>query len=78
MLKSKNVEYEKSLLFTTMPEFIEEYNNSIPESFPQASAELLRKFQATHPNYFSDNREKWSISKHRKHIMDWLPSRSIE
>ncbi|MDA1334642.1 MAG: hypothetical protein O2794_01335 [bacterium] len=77
MAHSKNVEYEESLVYTTLPIFMELYNQSIPDSFPQASTIILNKFKASHPNLFKDGGDLWSTSKHRKQLMDWLPSNMI-
>lgn len=54
---------------------MESYNKSIPVSFPHASLKTLKKFQVTHPILFKHG-DEWSIDKHRKRLMDWLPSYS--
>ncbi|OGZ08165.1 MAG: hypothetical protein A3D65_03420 [Candidatus Lloydbacteria bacterium RIFCSPHIGHO2_02_FULL_50_13] len=54
---------------------MESYNKSIPAEFPRASVKSLKRFQAMHPGLFKNGNE-WSIDKHRKKLMDWLPSYS--
>ncbi len=58
---------------TSLVVFMESYNKSIPVSFPQASVKILKKFQALHPILFR-HADEWSIDRHRKRVMDWLPS----
>ncbi|MCI0542424.1 hypothetical protein L0Y69_01560 [bacterium] len=72
-MKTKNAEYEQSLVRTTLVVFMEEYNRNIPESFPRATVLLLEKFQTAHPMLFK-NGGKWSHAEHRKKLMDWLPA----
>lgn len=72
-MKRKNDPLEKNLLYTTAEAFLENYNKSIPASFPQAAADALIKFQAANPSLFKKN-NMWSIDRHRKRLMDWLSS----
>jgi hypothetical protein len=53
--------------------FLDYYNKNIPESYPHATVESLKKFRSLYPALFQNN-EEWSIDKHRKKLMDWLPS----
>ncbi len=71
----KNNELELNLIRTPLLIFMESYNKSIPISFPHASVKILKRFQALHPVLFKHSNE-WSIEKHRKRVMDWLPSYS--
>lgn len=64
---------EKNQAMTSIASFLEAYNKSVPEGFPRATPAMLRKFQAAHASLFK-NPEQWSIEKHRKKLMDWLPS----
>ncbi len=73
MARSKNIEFEQNQIVTPLPIFIASYNSSLPAGFPRASAKMLKKFQATHPSLFK-NVDQWSITKHRKKLMDWLSS----
>ena len=73
MLGKKNRDLEINQVSTTMAVFMETYNKSIPDSFPTVSVQILKKFQALHPILFKNN-DEWSIDKHRKKLMDWLPS----
>lgn len=73
MLGKKNRELEVNQVPTTMAVFMETYNKSIPSGFPAASMPALKKFQALHPILFKKG-DEWSIDKHRKKLMDWLPS----
>jgi len=52
---------------------MEAYNKCIPAGFPRASVKALKQFQAVHSILFK-NGDEWSIDKHRKKLMDWLPS----
>lgn len=58
---------------TLLLAFMESYNRSIPAHFPHPSVKLLRAFQELHPMLFK-NSDEWSIDRHRKRVMDWLPS----
>lgn len=73
MIRKKNNDLEINQITTTLPIFMETYNKSIPPSFPSASIPVLKKFQTLHPALFK-NTDEWSIDKHRKKLMDWLPS----
>ena len=69
----KNKELEVNQIKTSLLVFMESYNKSIPVSFPLVSIKMLKKFQTLHPVLFK-NSDEWSIDKHRKKVMDWLPS----
>ena len=58
---------------TSLAVFMESYNQSVPLGFPRPSIQVLKAFQVLHPALFK-NTDEWSIDKHRKRIMDWLPS----
>jgi hypothetical protein len=62
-----------NLVGFSLPLFLEYYNKNIPASFPKASVKALVKFKATYPGLFRENAE-WTIDKHRKRLMDWMPS----
>ena len=66
-------EQEKNFVETTLGAFVEYYNQNIPESFPQATEAALLQFQETHAVLF-DDKKTWTIDKHRRRLMDWLPS----
>jgi hypothetical protein len=57
----------------TLEGFAEYYNKNIPASFPRATKEALKQFQTTFPNLFAESKT-WTIDKHRRRLMDWLPS----
>ncbi len=65
--------YKVNLTATSLAAFMQTYNKSVPVGFPHPSARILKAFQAQHPALFKNTNE-WSIDKHRKRIMDWLPS----
>lgn len=71
-MKRKDPQLELNKLRTTIDVFIKAYNQTLPQGFPVASASTLRKFQEAYPLLFKDKAE-WSIEKHRKKLMDWLP-----
>ena len=58
---------------TSLADFMESYNKSIPGGFPRPSPKLLKTFQELHPMLFKHG-DEWSIDKHRKRLMDWLVS----
>ena len=72
-MRTRNLELEQNQATTSLVVFMEDYNKKIPAGFPQASIKTLKKFQITHPILFK-NGDEWSIIKHRKKLMDWLPS----
>jgi len=74
MAKRRDLVLEGNQEMTTLGAFLESYNKSIPAGFSQASSEDLKDFQKLHPTLFK-NKDEWSIEKHRKRLMDWLPAR---
>ncbi|KKU29164.1 hypothetical protein A3I36_00395 [Candidatus Giovannonibacteria bacterium RIFCSPLOWO2_02_FULL_45_28] len=73
MVKRRDPVLEQNKTIVTLADFLTAYNKSSPEGFPRATAAVLRKFQAVHPTLFKHG-DNWSIEKHRKKLMDWLPS----
>ena len=71
MARTKDPQYELNQAFTSRAVFMDSYNKIAPLGFPRATADLLKKFQITHPTLFK-NGDCWSIVKHRKRLMDWL------
>ncbi|HEY4486164.1 MAG TPA: hypothetical protein VJB70_00310 [Candidatus Paceibacterota bacterium] len=59
----------------TISEFLASFNKNMPESFPRASAVLLKKFKEAHPALFKRG-DSWSLDQHRKKLIDWLPRHS--
>lgn len=72
-MKVKNNEPGPNQVLTPPSVFMESYNKGIPDNFPHASIKTLKQFQALHPALFKRG-DEWSIDKHRKKLMDWLPS----
>ena len=64
-------ELNESLI--TLAAFLESYNQNIPVSFPRATVTTLKKFQETHPMLFRQ-KDAWSVTRHRKRLIDWLSS----
>lgn len=60
----------------SLGDFLKSYNQNMPESFPRASAALLKKFKDSHPLLFKHG-NLWSLDEHRKKIMDWIPLNGI-
>jgi hypothetical protein len=56
----------------TTAEFLESYNKNMPESYPRASLDLLKKFKDAHESLFKSG-DSWSLDQHRKRLIDWLP-----
>lgn len=76
-MKRKDPVLEQNKAIVTLADFLAAYNKSAPDGYPRATPAALRKFQAAHPGLFSakgGNHDNWSIEKHRKKLMDWLPS----
>lgn len=72
----KYIEDNLNEMRITSSEFLESYNKNMPSGFPHASPVLLKKFKAEYPMLFKRD-DLWSLDKHRKKLMDWLP-RNIE
>jgi len=73
MAKRRDYELEANQTATSLSVFMETYNRTLPASFTPASVTALKKFQSLHPSLFK-NSEEWSIEKHRKKLLEWLPS----
>jgi hypothetical protein len=71
-MKSYKEEAAVSQIQVSLLDFLKSYNKNIPENFPRASADLLRKFKESHPSFFKHG-DLWSLDEHRKKIIDWLP-----
>ncbi len=74
MIRKKDV-LRQNQIGTPLLIFMASYNASIPVDFPHPSAKILKAFQALHPTLFKHG-DEWSIDKHRKRLMDWLPSQT--
>ncbi len=72
-MRTKNIELERNQIKTSISDFLESYNKSVPISFPRASMKILKQFQVLHPILFKHG-DEWSIDRHRKRVMDWIPS----
>ena len=77
MAKQKNLEYKRNQEMTTSSSFLESFNKGMPVAFLQATENDLKRFQEAHPMLFKHS-NAWSIDKHRKKLMDWLPSHRNE
>ena len=75
MIARKTDPLKLNQIGTTLLSFMESYNKSIPVGFPRISEQLLKIFQTLHPVLFKRG-DEWSIDRHRKKVMDWLPSQS--
>ncbi len=71
-VKFSNKQAEDAQLPIPLSEFLVSYNQTIPANFPAASVALLTKFKETHTELFKEG-DLWSLDKHRKKIIDWLP-----
>jgi hypothetical protein len=56
----------------SISDFMVSFNKNMPEGFPRVSLALLKKFQAAHEMLFK-NGDLWSLERHRKKLIDWLP-----
>lgn len=73
MIGKKNIKPDPNFTKVSLMVFIDYYNQHIPEGFPKASEAILNKFKETHSSLFSGD-NNWTIDKHRKKLMDWIPS----
>lgn len=60
----------------TTAEFLESYNQNMPEGYPNASLALLKQFKEKHTALFKGD-GLWTLDQHRKRLIDWLRSLSI-
>jgi hypothetical protein len=74
MKGKKNINAEFNEAYTTISVFIEYYNKNVPSIYPKATEDSLAAFRVAYPGLFEKGGDKWSIDKHRKRLMDWLPS----
>ena len=70
-MKKKDEAYEFSKTKTILSVFLKTYNKSIPKDFPRASVANMEKFRSIYPTLFK-HRNLWSITEHRKKLIDWL------
>lgn len=72
LMKRIDLDRERSEKKLTLKEFLASYNQDLPPGYPRASAAYLADFIGTHPELFKE-KNVWSLDKHRKRVMDWLP-----
>lgn len=56
----------------TEAEFMESFNQNMPDGYPHVTLEILARFRAAHPSLFTD-KNAWSLDRHRKRMIEWLP-----
>ncbi len=66
-------EQEVNFVEMSLDEFKTYYNENTPLAMPRATKESLLEFQVTHDSLFEKS-GLWTIDKHRRRVMDWLPS----
>jgi hypothetical protein len=71
-IKLPDLVLERSLREHSMADFLLLYNQSVPETFPQATEPALLEFKKDNASLFKGS-NSWSPDKHRKKCMDWLP-----
>ena len=76
MKDTKHAVDDPNFKATSLVDFVRYYNLNIPEAFPRASLKSLHAFQLKYPSLFDATRE-WTIDKHRKRLMEWLPSYQV-
>mgnify|MGYP001063702276 CR=1 FL=1 len=72
IVKPPDLESERSLKERSLTDFLDSYNKNLPLAFPSATQAALLKFKEVYPSLFKGNLS-WSLDKHRKKFMDWLP-----
>jgi hypothetical protein len=60
----------------SLKEFLAAYNKNAPADFPKVSEEQLKRFKSEHASFFKDG-VHWSLDRHRKRVMDWLPRNEV-
>ena len=75
VMKNDRKEVNVSEMQISLPDFLESFNKNMPTSFPRATTQLLKKFKDMHLNLFTHG-DLWSLDRHRKKIIDWLPRNS--
>ncbi|MFH0804107.1 MAG: hypothetical protein V1896_00710 [Candidatus Zambryskibacteria bacterium] len=71
-MKNNSNEPKLNEIPLSLSQFLESFNQNMPDNFPQASMEILLKFKREHEVLFRKN-NTWSLDQHRKKVMDWLP-----
>lgn len=70
-MKNKPTGPDINTIETSTEDFLQYYNQSIPDVFPKASMTALETFMSTHAGLFG-KKKTWSRDKHRKRLMDWM------
>lgn len=73
----KNNDDDPNFIKKTTADFIQYYNQHIPEAFPRVSEKILEQFRSAYPALFN-GKDEWTIDKHRKKLVDWLASRRVD
>lgn len=73
-MKAPDLDRLRSEEARSLNDFCGEYNKDLPASFTPASISLLTEYRRLHPEAFR-NGGSWSLDRHRKKIIDWLPMR---
>lgn len=71
-MRTPDLEKARSELGRTAANFLKTYNENLPIAFPRASLPLLKEFRKAYPSLFKQD-GAWSLDRHRKKFMDWLP-----
>lgn len=71
--KRDKEQQELNEALVTLVVFLESYNQNTPIGFPRATVRTLKKFQEAHPMLFRQ-KDAWSVTRHRKKLIDWLSS----
>jgi len=74
-MKAPDLDRERCERKLSINDFLKSYNENLPARFPRASLTFLREFKKTYPALFNGS-ETWSLDRHRKKFMDWLPQRT--
>ena len=72
-MKGPDLDRERSEKKLTQKEFLDCYNQGLPEGYPVATTALLKTFSTANAQLFK-NAGMWSLDQHRKKVMDWLPT----
>ncbi|MBU6323420.1 MAG: hypothetical protein KGI41_03480 [Patescibacteria group bacterium] len=72
-MRTPDRDRERSEKKRTRADFLKQYNESLPSSFPRATPALLAEFRKAHAGLFPRGNE-WTLDVHRKKLMDWLSS----
>jgi hypothetical protein len=74
-MKSNIPEQKLNEIELSLAQFLESFNENMPDNLSQVSEAQLIKFKEEHASFFRKG-DTWSLDLHRKKVMDWLPRKT--